>query len=294
MEVCYVPTLSAHSADCRRLFDLWRCYGRNTVHVTLDFSYCDFLRPQAVAFLGGLVRLIEHRGGSVSFLWGTLKPAIWACLAQNGFMQAFGGPQGPWQGTAVPYLEHRAADAAAFDAYARGRWLGRGWVDVSPELVSEVVGNVGEIYVNAFEHADSAVGVHGCGQLFPKLGILSLTLVDFGVGIPANVRRFHGAATGEVWRDGRRCLEWAFARGNSTRSGPVSGGLGLDTLREFVVASQGSLEIHSHESRAILRKERTEYAVFPDYFEGTMITIRLRSSPGYYDLGSSRATFHPF
>src|SRR5690606_29041472 len=102
-----------------------------------------------------------------------------------------------------------------------------------------------------------AVGVHGCGQLFPRLGILSLTLVDFGVGIPANVRRFHGESA-TLW-NGKRCLEWAFTRGNSTRSGPISGGLGLDTLREFVFASQGSLEIHSHESRAILRKERTEF-----------------------------------
>jgi len=294
MEICHVPTLSARSADCGRLFDLWRRYGREKIHVTFDFSQCHFLRPQAVAFLGGLVRLIEYRGGSVCFLWATLKPAIWACLAQNGFMQTFGGPQGPWTGTAVPYLEHRRADAVAFDHYARSHWLGRGWVKAHPELMSEVVGTVGEIYVNAFEHAGSVVGVHGCGQFFPSLSILSLTLVDFGVGIPAKVRRFHGPASSEHWRDGDRCLEWAFARGNSTRGGSVSGGLGLDTLRDFVFASQGSLEIHSHESRAIMRKDRTKYAICDDYFEGTMITIRLRSSPAYYQLGSARATFHPF
>ncbi len=206
MEVCYIPTLSALSVDCGGLFDLWRRYGQRTAHITFDFTYCNFLRPQAVAFLGGLVRLIEHRGGSVQFLWDTLKPAIKACLGQNGFMQAFGGPQAPWTGTAVPYLEHPSVDAAAFDSYARNHWLGRGWVEAAPDLVSEVIGNVGEIYVNAFEHSGSAVGVHGCGQLFPRLGILSLTLVDFGVGIPANVRRFHGESA-TLW-NGKRCLEW--------------------------------------------------------------------------------------
>ena len=295
METCHVPTLSALSPDCAGLFDLWRRHGRSSGRVTLDFSRCDFLRPQAVAFLGGMVRLIERRGGDVCFRWDTLKPAIWACLAQNGFMQAFGGPQGPWQGTAVPYLAHHKADTAAFDTYARQHWLGRGWVNADPDLVAEVVGKVGEIYVNAFEHSGSTVGVHGCGQWFPKLGILSLTLVDFGVGIPANVRRFHGPAAVESWQDGRRCLEWAFTRGNSTRAGNVSGGLGLDTLREFVFATQGSLEIISHESRATLRKERADYTICADtHFEGTMITIRLRSAPGYYALGSASASFHPF
>jgi hypothetical protein len=293
MEVCHVPTLSARSADCGLLFDLWRRYSGGS-DVTFDFSHCDFLHPQAVAFLGGLVRLIEHRGGTALLLWGTLKPAIWACLAQNGFMQAFGGPQGPWQGTAVPYLSHPTADPAAFDSYARISWLGRGWVSASPDLVSEVVGYVGEIYVNAFEHAGSAVGVHGCGQLFPRLGILSLTLVDFGIGIPANVRRFKGDAEPELWRDGARCLEWAFGRGHSTRPGEISGGLGLHTLREFVFASQGSMEIYSHESRATLRKDHTDYSACADHFEGTMITIRLRSTPRYYTLGSARATFNPF
>jgi hypothetical protein len=252
------------------------------------------LRPQAVAFLGGLARLIEHRGGTFHFLWGTLKPAIWACLAQNGFMQAFGGPQCPWQGTAVPYLSHPVADPAAFDAYARHHWLGRGWIAASTDLLSEVVGYVGEIYVNAFEHASSAIGVHVCGQFFPKLGILSLTLVDFGVGIPANVRRFHGETGAGPWQDGARCLEWAFGRGHSTRSGEISGGLGLDTLREFVFDSQGSMEIYSHESRAILRKDHTDYTICADYFTGTMISIRIRSNPRYYTLGSDRATFQPF
>ncbi len=47
-----------------------------------------------------------------------------------------------------------------------------------------------EIYANAFEHGRTDIGVFSCGQHYPKLGELKLTVIDFGVGIPRNVRDF--------------------------------------------------------------------------------------------------------
>jgi hypothetical protein len=74
--------------------------------------------------------------------------------------------------------------------YLKTKWLGCGWIHVSPSLQDAIVGRVWEIYANAFEHAQSSIGVFSCGQHYPKMKELKLTVVDFGVGIPSNVRLF--------------------------------------------------------------------------------------------------------
>ena len=294
MPVCHVPTLSAKSADCGGLFTLWREYGRVTHDVTFDFSVCRFLRPQAVAFLGGLARLIEHRGGKVVFLWDTLIPAVAANLAQNGFMAAFDHSQGPWKGNSVPYLHHPARAPEAFSDYVHQAWLGRGWLGMSGKLADQMTSSMSEAYLNTFEHADSPVGMHCCGQFFPSFRVLSLTLVDFGVGIPARVRRFKAAELPGVPLTGEQCLRWAFQLGASTRTGGMSGGLGLDILKEFITVNKGTLEFYSHEGRAFMDEGATTFSNCDDYFEGTMITVLLRCDERHYALGSELASLNPF
>lgn len=294
MPVCYVPTLSAKSADCGSLFTLWREYGRVTHDVTFDFSTCRFLRPQAVAFLGGLARLIEHRGGKVVFRWETLLPAVAANLAQNGFMQAFQHTQSPWKGNSVPYLYHPTRSPEAFSDYVHQAWLGRGWVGMSGKLADHMTSSMSEAYLNAFEHADSPVGMHCCGQFFPGFKVLSLTMVDFGVGIPNRVRRFKKAELPGVHLAPAQCMEWAFQQGASTRLGEMSGGLGLDILRNFVTVNKGTLEFYSHEGRAFVEDGATQFSNCDDYFEGTMITLLLRCDDRYYALGSELASLNPF
>src|SRR5438094_3431457 len=125
-------------------------------------------------------------------------------------------------------------------------WLGRGWVNVSHRLRDAIVGNMAEVYLNAFEHARSPVGVFTCGQHFPGKQELNLTIVDFGVGIPSNVRLFKANEFRPEQLPAAKCMEWAFQSGTSTRSetpgqGPC--GLGLDLLRAFVQQNGGRLEM---------------------------------------------------
>jgi hypothetical protein len=55
-----------------------------------------------------------------------------------------------------------------------------------------VLGNVWELYTNAFEHGKSPVGVLSCGQYYPKIRTVRLAIGDFGIGIPDNVRMSKG------------------------------------------------------------------------------------------------------
>ena len=187
-----VPTINDRQSDFDTLFRLWAEVNDDELEVTFDFSRCGFLRQNAVAFLGGLARLIAHRCGTFRFDWQSLDPAVAGNLAKNCFRDMFGDPSPIGTGHAIPYREDKEADKTALMAYLKQLWLGQGWVNISPALRDAIVGRVWEIYANAFEHGRSAIGVFSCGQHYPKRKELDLAVVDFGVGIPSNVRQFVG------------------------------------------------------------------------------------------------------
>jgi len=225
-----IPTINDKLRDFDQLFTLWDEVNGDSLDVTLDFSQCGFLRQNAVAFLGGLARMVEHRRGVCRMNWESLRPDVAGNLAKNGFRDAFGDPTPHGVGQSIPYRQDTVPDKKALMGYLKAMWLGRGWVNVSPLLRDRIVGVVWEIYANAFEHAQSPIGLFSCGQHFPRRKVLSLTVTDFGVGIPSNVRRFCGDAS--IPAD--RVMEWAFRPGTTTKPNGMGRGMGLDLLRQFV------------------------------------------------------------
>jgi len=280
--VISVPTINDDPPDFDRLFHLWSQVNDDSLEVEFNFPGCRFLQQNAVAFLGGLARLVEYRGGKATFNWETLQDKIRTNLIQNGFMECFAASRGPWSGNSIPYQEYPTRNKDSIMAYLKGKWLGRGWVSVSPALRDAIVGTVWEIYENAFEHSSSSVGVFCCGQHYPQLHLLKLCVLDFGVGIPSNVRLFSkkenisAAAT----------LRWAFRPGNTTKPNGMGRGMGLDLLKEFVKVNQGELEIFSHEGYGQIKERRERYVDRHTFFEGTVVNITFKCDESYYHLAS--------
>jgi len=277
-----VPTIYDSLFHFDRLFGLWSQVNDDFLDVRLRFSRCTFLKQNAVSFLGGLARLIEHRGGTASFEWDTLNDRIRTNLAQQGFLAEFGCPGGPWTGNSIPYREDRTLNKNDLLDYLKSKWLGRGWVNVSVGLRDAIVGHVWEIYVNAFEHANSAVGIFSCGQHYPNKGLLDLTVTDFGVGIPSNVRWF--ARNPEL--PAGRAIQWAFQPGTTTKPNGMGRGMGLDLLKEFVRVNNGRLEVFSHDAYARIGENEERYEIRDKPFEGTLLNISLRCDDTYYCLQS--------
>ena len=87
-KVIQIPTLNDGPHDFARLFGIWNEVNDYFEDIRFDFSRCGFLRPNAVAFLGGLARLVESRMGSVTFDWSTLRHgAVMTNLCQNGLLE---------------------------------------------------------------------------------------------------------------------------------------------------------------------------------------------------------------
>jgi anti-sigma regulatory factor (Ser/Thr protein kinase) len=275
-----VPTINDKPKDFGCLFQLWQQVQEDTKEVIFDFSECYFLRQNAVAFLGGLARLIESRDGKVIFNWETVKNHVSMNLKQNGFMYAFKALEEPWLGNSIPYREDRCQNRDDLVYYLAEQWLGRGWVNISNLLQGVIVAATLEVYANAFEHGRTDIGVFSCGQHYPKLGELKLSVVDFGVGIPQNVRNFQKNPN----LPADKALEWAFQKGTTTRSGNVTGGIGLDYLKQFVHINKGKLQILSHDGCATIDEKQEIYVRTQTFFGGTLVNITLLCDESRYAL----------
>ena len=284
-KIIQVSTLNDAPTDFENLFRIWEQTNDYFEDVCFNFSHCRFLRPNAVAFLGGLARLIESRLGSVRFDWNTLDRGIMATLCQNGFSKAFGYQSNPWEGNSIPYREDIAFDMNKIMDYLTYNWIGKGWVNVSDRLRDSIAGRMWEIYNNAFEHSGTDIGVFSCGQHYWRQNDLILSVTDFGRGIPANVRNFLRPHVGEAQvskLSGAACLKWAFEQGTSTCMADVPRGLGLDLLKNFVRLNQGKLEIYSNDAYASVDKTGERFLNQDISFEGTVVNITLRCDEKLY------------
>ncbi len=293
--VLQIPWINDARADFEAMFNLWRRANGDSLNVLFDFSQCGFLRPNAVAFLGGLARLIESRMGEVVFDWNTLRHSgVMTNLLQNGFAHAFGHSSPGWKGHSIPYREDRILNPNDIMDYLTGDWLGQGWVLVSQRLRDAIVGRVWEIYNNAFEHSNSRIGVFSCGQHFQNRNELVLSVVDFGLGIAANVRNFLRDDPRAAQLSAAGCLRWAFQSGNTTRPNGMARGLGLDLLKEFVRVNHGKLEVYSNEGYALINEKGEYYENLPWVFEGTIFHIMFQCDERYYHLANETRVDWPF
>jgi hypothetical protein len=225
---------------------------------------------------------MQHRGGIPRFLVATMQRQVSTNLLQNGFAHAMGADTRPWQGNSIPFREYLQNDKNAIVHSLKHEWLGRGWVNLSHDLANEIAGRMSEIFVNAFDHSETPLGVYSCGQHFPSRRELMLAVADFGVGIPSNVR-FHRSEA----LDGAETMRWAFTRGHSTK--PQSQwprGMGLDLLKEFVRVNCGRLEIYSHDGYARIDSSGETYENLPVFFEGTLAQIILLCDNSLYSLSN--------
>lgn len=281
-----LETLSSEERHFTKLFKLYQDISQlpeECLDISVDFSYCKFLGHSAVAFLGGLFALISSRGGRLNFQWDSLQDNIRMNLAQNGFLYHCGYDAPPWDGNSIPYRSDLEHDSMKIVNYLRNKWLGKGWVNVSPGLQNAIAGQVSEIYLNAFEHSRS-IGVFSCGQHYPKAAMLHLTVVDFGIGIPTSVRSFLSPEESFSSAD---ALKWAFRLGTTTKQNDdVGRGMGLNLLQNFVIQNQGSLQIFSNDGCVAIDHTGIRYENRYTNFTGTLVNIAFRCDETYYCLTS--------
>lgn len=282
-----IPTLNDSKHDFSQLFLIYNKIMETKDKVIYDFSECQFLRPNALAFIGGMTRLIESHGRIVEFDWKTLtNGAITMNLCQNGFANTFNHPEPGWDGHSIPYREDKTLDINEIMDYLTDKWIGKDWVHVSNKLRDAIAGTMWEIYNNAFEHSKTPIGVYSCGHHYKSQNILLLSIVDFGCGIPTKIKQFFTqfVAGKDVSKlSDANCIQWAVGKGHTTSTDDgVARGLGLDLLKEFVKLNNGKLELYSNKGYALINNQGEKYEPTNLGFEGTIVHITLRCDELFY------------
>jgi len=279
MSLIRVPTVNDYTSDFYALFKIWEIAQSDPSHVAFDFSNCIFLRHNAIAFIGGLIRSIQFARGRAEVKWETLRPRIRQLLERNGFIQHFPPPGYSSSGTprsasSIPYREDISENRDGIMGYLKQEWLGTEWIQqhISADGRNAIVGAAWEIYANAFEHSSTRIGVFSCGQYYPKTRLLKLTVVDFGVGIPKNVRSFFN----DVEIAPAAALEWAFKSGTTTKPERDCRGVGLDILKGLVAINGGRMEIFSHDAYGVIDERGEIYSRCTSHFDGTLVNITLK------------------
>lgn len=283
----FIPPLDDSQASYEWMFRTRENILSTMQDTRLSFFFCTKISPAAVAFLGGTIRLASQNGISVSVDWTTVKDVnVLKFLRHNGFADKFGGKSHGWDNHCIPYREDAVEDPDGVMDYLTDNWIGCGWVLVSEKLKNAIVGKMWEIYTNSFEHGLSPVGVFSCGHHYSNKNELTLTVVDFGLGIATNVRHFLSSDPRSKSLNSSACVEWALRKGNSTSSLKVARGLGLDLLRSFVTVNEGSLELYSNSAYVLINKDGVTIKELDINFSGTIVQIKLKCDEKLYRLSS--------
>lgn len=283
MKTIKIATTHDSRSDYMYLFQLWNELNKDGFEVRFDFSSCSFFKHNAICFLGGLARLIISRGGSVDFGWETMNLWVSTTFEQNGFKKAFEHDSNPWDGTTIPYRELRIDSESPWPAYGVSRylekdWLGKGCILMSKKLQDAIRGKVLEIFGNAFEHSSSDIGIFSCGQHYKLNKKLSLCVIDFGVGIPSNVRHFEKTPD----MTAHEAMQKAFSGGYTTKPNGTPRGSGLDILKRFINVNHGCLEVFSHDGYVRVDSNGEIYQLNQIPFEGTLVNVTLHCDETYY------------
>jgi len=284
MDIIRIPKINDEPCDFQQLISIWNHY-HDKKDIEINFSDCKFIRQNGVAFLGGLITRLQKNADHLSIRWETLDQAVYANLVQNGFVSAMGGDGEPWEGNSIPYRRDTEIKSDSFEQYLQDYWLKREWIHISPDLSDFIISNVLELYMNAFEHSGSPIGVFSCGQHYPSCNELILTIIDFGIGIPGSVRGYYVGECHNNDVSDERALEMAFESGFSSNPESYPRGLGLNLLKEFVLKNNGTLDVYTNKAHALIRNGCESYEKWSPSFDGTAINIRFVCNEKLYVLG---------
>jgi anti-sigma regulatory factor (Ser/Thr protein kinase) len=237
--------------------------------------------PAGIALVGAALKHAEEQGATVNIDLNSVPRPLVGVLRRNGFLHEFGVSERVDPGDSIPFRQERVFDNSRILEYLTDSLLGRDFLAVSQDTQEIIAGHLTEIYDNAFEHADSPVGVIACGYYSRKYNQAQFAAVDLGRGIVTNVRKFlRGRKRAGLYDSD--ALQWAFEQGHTTRPGREPRGNGLFLLREFVERYDGYLEIRSNSARAVIRPGLVEFSKAPVGVHGTLLRLTLNCDTAIY------------
>ena len=244
--------------------------------INFDLSALNFIQPDGVTAFCNLIELLRLEGVHGDLInYNVRRPAI-AYLDECGIFEAYSGGalRSPSRTTMIPCKaiatdrSHGWLDLTVFP------WLANA-LHVETLALADLKVSVKEAFHNIEDHSTQKLGCMHT-QYFPNLNKISISVSDFGIGIPASIRRRY-----EVESD-HHAIRLALNEGVSAGTGHNNLGAGLDTLiRNVTGRHRGTVAIHSNYGQLVCVPAgswlRRTGRPAPGLYPGTLISIELRT-----------------
>ena len=246
---------------------------RRFSRIEIDMAATSWFDADMCAPFGAILYRVGHSGNAVELT--NMQPGVEKILSKNGFLSHYGHmPVRDTYGTTIPYQRFNVKDDRFFASYVESKFVRRPEMPrMTQGLVKRFRESVFEVFSNAVIHSQTQLGIFGCGQFFPKKHRLDFSVADLGIGIRRNVKEHAGLDL-----PAHKAIVWATQEHNTTKRGPIPGGLGLKLLSEFINLNGGRLQIVSDAGYWSLEKGYTQTALLRLPFPGTVVNVEINTS----------------
>lgn len=241
--------------------------------VVIDFSNVYFFEANLCAVLATIIEILENGGKKVELL--NFNNRVETILRKNEFLIRYGYEKiVDNYATSIRYQKFDSKnklDDSNFEYYIKDQLLSKNDFPSHSKLLGKhITLRIFELYENARTHG-SCDFIHACGQYFPRKfeKPLNVTIVDTGKNFQENVSEFLGH-----YISAEEAIEWAMKNGNTTKTGDISGGLGLDLIFQFIQHNKGKIQIISSDGFWEWHKGKSTKRTLNNAFNGTIANLR--------------------
>ena len=269
MKVFLNPKIVSAFEGYNHLIELYHSIKNSSdCNIEISFLKTSWFEANLAAVLGAIIELLKNEGKSLSII-EVNNPNTKDVLKRNGFLVDYGEePLFHRQQTVISYKKFNPNADNEFINYIKNELLAKPDFPKHSVLLGKKINeNIFELYENARTHG-RCKQIHTCGQYYPNKKRLDITIVDMGRTIKYNVNKY-------LKNDlsGSSAIEWALEYGNTTKTGNISGGLGLSIIMEFIKLNRGKIQIVSSDGYWEYRRGDIEINLFSNAFPGTIANI---------------------
>jgi len=183
-------------------------------------------------------------------------------------------PECAVRNTTIPYATVPPDQSHGYLDLTISPWLSQA-LGVPSVALGTLRASIREIFSNIADHSTQNIGGMHI-QYFPNKNTISVSISDFGIGIPSAMRQSFTLK--------RDCdaIAYALVEGVSTRAGPRRSGFGLPFIvRNIVTGNQGKVDIHSGWGKVACFQGAQEPQLVPSdtqgLYPGTLVSIELQT-----------------
>lgn len=240
--------------------------------IKIDMSQVGWIDANMCAPLGAILYKSGRDINSIQLV--NVQANVEAILSKNGFLCNYGwSKKKDIHSSTIEYKRFEPKDDRYFADYIEKQMIGQGIPEMSPGLLKKFRESIYEIFSNSVIHSQTKLGIFSCGQYFPKKHQLDFSVADLGIGICSNIYKQRGLTMSP-----EEAISWALEGKNTTKTGPIPGGLGLKLLREFIVKNEGRIQIVSDKGYWELSAGTVKTRAFTEPFPGTVVNIEINTA----------------